>query len=209
MADALFYWIDDLFDYAAASLSRIAANQWAATGTWALVIVAILGFLFTGWQVFINQRQNRAVLLLDLITRYNELTKDDNYGFIKFLYEVDAQAEKEKNGQTADVIRSHSMDVAVALLSDMVTNDHDRYNKLIQLLKFAEYTGYVVKKGYVSRNDVINTFGGVLLGLRRIFLYHVLADQETPGTTGRAWEYSVWLFNSVQKVAEKARKKRR
>ena len=209
MDNSLFEWIANLIDYAAASVSQIAANQWAATGTWALVIVAILGFLFTGWQVFINQRHNRAVLLLDLITRYNELTMDDKYGFIEFLDEVDTRAKKEKAGHDASVIRSHSMDVAVALLSDMEANDYNRYNKLIQLLKFAEYTGYVVKRGYVSQNDVINTFGGVLLGLRRIFLYHVQAVQEKPGTTGRAWEYSVWLFNSVQKVAEKARKKRR
>lgn len=209
MNNTPFNWIADLIDYAATSFSRVAADQWTAIGTWALVLVAVAGFIFTGWQVFINQRQNRAVLLLDLISRYNELTVDDKYGFIKFLNEVDTRAERGKSGQPASAIRHHSMDVAVALLSDMEIKDHDRYNKLIQLLKFAEYTGYVAKKRYVSRGDVINTFGGVLLGLRRIFLYHVQAVQEKSGTTGRAWEYSVWLFDSVQRVAERARVKRR
>jgi hypothetical protein len=186
-------------------------EAWSAVAAVVVMFVAIITLPIAAYQVWISRKQHQAGVLLELDQRWESsdllVARQDLDGLIDT---IDRRADEEKNGQAQAIKRSHSEDLFASQIASLVrsTNDEDtkKYQNLIRVLNFIETMGYVAKSGYLDKHDIIEVFGGVLLTNRRVFHRFITAKQERAGTTGKAWEYSQWLFGEVWKVWEDCEK---
>lgn len=147
--------------------------------------------------------QSRAAVLLNLWHQWDADTfsaiTDD---FKNFREQTDKDIEREFHHLRPDELREKSEEVFAKIVGDMKKNDLKKYDRFVRIVSFFETVGHVSKHGYIPKEDVIDLFGGAILGAGRVFYRHIKQIQSTPGTTGRAWEYFIWLVDEARKVAK-------
>ena len=191
------------------AIKSFGGAEWTAVATVVVALIALVTLPITAYQVWHTRQQNKAAVLLGLDGRWEgEFLQEPKKELWALVLLVDKQAEDQRGGQPKEAVFDRSEELFAATLNEMEVGDHERYQKLMKVLSFVETAGYVAKSGYLDKDDIINLFGGVLLAMRRVFFRHIKAVQEKPGTTGRAWRNSEWLFNETKKVAKAAPKQK-
>ena len=185
-------------------------DVWNAIGTWVLALIAIPTLGYAAHQIHLTRQQNRADILMTLENRWNSPKLVVARKKIRaFINEIDNKAKAEKTGQRAAEVMEYSEDLfAQKIDEESQIQNSDKYDAILEILDFTETAGYIARKNYIPKEDVIMLFGGALLSFRRAMRQHILKVQEIPGTTGRAWTYSLWLFYEVHKVAERIKKEK-
>ena len=177
-------------------------TAWAATIV--LAVTAALGLGYTARLLYLADLQRRASVLLDLDNRW------DSSGMIaarlemvKLMAEIDAEAERDFEHLTPAEIKERSRDMFAQRLADMDRKGDATYPTLTNMLSFFETVGYVAKRGYLPTRDVIDLFGSAILSTDRVFGRHIAKRQALPATTGRVYEYTVWLIGEMKKTFDR------
>ena len=147
--------------------------------------------------------ETRATLLLKLDTRWNDhVLVDIQNDLFELMAKIDAEAERCWGHLDPKVTREKSRGLYAIKMREISNSERDVYRKYMRLVDFLETLGYLAKMNYLPKDDLINLFGGVVITFRRVFYDHLGLVQRKPGTTGRAWEYTIWLMDEVQRVAD-------
>ena len=112
--------------------------------------------------------------------------------------EIDAQAEKDNAGLPPEELRQKSEELFAKHLAALHKANDPKYQNYIDLISFFETMGYVAKKKYLSKGDALDLFGGVILSVGRVMHMHIRTLQARPGTTGLAWEHTLWLIDEMR-----------
>lgn len=189
------------------------APHWLEKAAWigalALVVVAFLALGYAAKQVRemvvankAAELETRATLLLKLDTRWNNRDLVDiQQDLQEVMDKIEAEAEKRWGHLDPKAIRDNSSELYAEKLREIRDSQRETYRKYMRLVDFLETLGYLAKMNYLPKDDLLNLFGGVIITFRRVFYHHLKLLQRKPGTTGRAWEYTIWLMDEVQHLA--------
>jgi hypothetical protein len=145
--------------------------------------------------------QARANFLLQLDERWD--SPEISESFIKF-YEMrsTAIAEVEKLGlNLSDVAKvQRAADSFPDRLTELRSNKPEEYKRLTLLLGFFETMGVMVKKGYVSDEDMYDLFSGPILEVGKFFRAHIKERNEEMGVLKGLYEHALFLVDRIQAI---------
>ena len=172
-----------------------------------LVVVALFALRHAANQVNRMTEANKAAtlqahaaLLLELDLRWNETAMvEAQHKTGNLIREVDAKAEARWKHLPLNDIKVRAHEIYAEEMKVLSDEGGLPYKQYMRLVEFLETLGYIARKGYLPKVDIINLFGGTILSCRRVFDGHIKQIQAKPGTTGRVWEHFIIVFSFLNK----------
>jgi hypothetical protein len=182
-----------------------AGPHWLEMVSWGsqivLVIVAIATLIYGAAQLreaaasrSQSLKISQATLLLEMDTRWDSEDIKDARALI-VAYNEDIGTLVSQNAPLAnDAARQALVQQEWSkVLSQLRSSKDHNYGKLIGYCGFFETVGMMVRKGYMSADDVMNLFRGPLLHLDHAFRLHIAEREQETGVPKGLFEHALNL----------------
>lgn len=171
----------------------------------ALPIVTLGAILYARMQVTVIAKQARATFLLDLIDKWNSADMQKAKAvFQKIDTESKAQVfpacANDNERAALEKLELHFK----GALSQLAKDNPADYHVLSRLMNFFELVGMLVKRGYVSKNDVDGLFRGPILQTGAMFKLHIAEKQNEKDVAPGLYENALFLFSEIKTKAKQA-----
>jgi endonuclease YncB( thermonuclease family) len=167
------------------------AYLWAGV---AIVVVGLLAFLATWFQVRLSRLQTRASLLFDIDKRWEG---SDLEGPRRTIVEVMKTASHKVAQQPLDTRREAYNQAYADEMTKLSRQDENKYFAALRVYGFFETVGYAARKGYLDPNDITSLFGPSLRETAPPFRHHI-DEMRTQFADDSLYEHTLWLFDRLE-----------
>lgn len=167
-----------------------------------LAIAAVLTLFFAFVQIRQQTRQAKASFLFDLDTMWEStefaVARAD---FFTLRRETEKQVEEDNKEKPAQQVILLLAEEFSQKLYNMRDEDTERYLGLLKLCGFFETAGLLVRRNYVSADDIIGLYGGSIRRLFEVMDIHLQKRREEPGMPAGYFEHFRYLAQKTKKTA--------
>jgi hypothetical protein len=169
---------------------------------WAGIMLPFVTFgaiVYARAQVTVIAKQARATLLLDLIDKWNNA---EMQAAKKVFQEIDKHARDivfAANSQldgpaTMEKLQTH----LYGEITELSNKEPEKYHVLSRLMNFFETAGMLVKRGYVSIDDIDGLFRGPIIQTGLMFTVHIEEKQKEKGIPPGLYENALFLIGKLR-----------
>lgn len=170
--------------------------SWIASVIGCLIAVCAAGFAAT--QLVDVRRASQATLLLELDARFDSPEMKAARDLFAKLRDDILNTVSTKNSSAKDSVKERLVcEEWKKVLAEMRSQDQDNYLILIGFLGFFETVGLMVKRKYISKEDVFALFRGPLIDVGRSFRLHVEDRLKEMGVSEGMFEHALSLSKSA------------
>jgi len=166
-----------------------------------LTVIAAIGAIFAGVQLRIVRQVSQATLLLELDARFDSSEMRQARNQFATVSEDVEKVVAANHPLANDVAkREHAAQLWKETLGLLRTDNEATYLKLIGWCGFFETVGLMVKKGYLSEEDVLDLFKGPLVDLDKAFRLHIEERGKETGVPNGLFEHALSLSDIAIKA---------